>query len=94
MAKKPCARQNYAFSPEHASPRCIQPVCATTDKIVNSVSPAKTPEPAHADDLPANWREDDALGSFHEAIGELRRRHLVGEPAPMTGYFARSEVRP
>lgn len=30
----------------------------------------------------------DALGSFHVAIAEMRRRHLAGEPIPATGYFA------
>jgi hypothetical protein len=43
-------------------------------------------------DLPENWRELDALGSFNDAIGELRARHLAGEPTPDDGYFARLNI--
>lgn len=33
------------------------------------------------------WQEADAVGSYYEAIAELRHRHLAGEPEPTTGYF-------
>ena len=38
---------------------------------------------------PEPWQDADAVGSFYEAIAELRRRHEAAESEPTTGYFAR-----
>jgi len=35
------------------------------------------------------WQEQDAIGSFHEAMAEIKRRVEAGEPLPETGYFRR-----
>lgn len=32
------------------------------------------------DDLPENWRDLDGIGSYEDAIAELRRRHVANEP--------------
>ena len=35
------------------------------------------------------WQEQDAIGSFHEAMAEIKRRVDAGEPLPESGYFRR-----
>ena len=35
------------------------------------------------------WQWEDAIGSFHEAIAEIKRRVEAGEPLPESGYFRR-----
>lgn len=32
------------------------------------------------DDLPPDWHDRDGIGSYEDAIAELRRRHVAGEP--------------
>jgi hypothetical protein len=45
-------------------------------------------------DLPDDWRQQDAVGSYFEALAAIRERHLAGEPlrAPFVPRATMSET--
>ena len=42
------------------------------------IDPDRVDAAVRTQDLPANWREQDGAGSFHDAWAEIRRRKTGG----------------
>jgi hypothetical protein len=70
-APVPC-QHKYAFS------ECERAARIAADAGPTEIDPDRFDAAVRTQDLPANWREQDGAGSFHDAWAEIRRRKTGG----------------